>query len=102
VIEHELVKQWAESAPCDEEGCAEQGIPCWLPDEMDGEPGAYYCSKHAFENGYCKWCGRFFGGIEHFDFGQGYCDDCQSEIDNDDCVDDGDELDGFYSPEDAY
>lgn len=76
-----------------------------MPVDIGEEPAEYFCPTHAFDNGYCKGCGRFFGGIESFDFGSGYCDDCQNEIDRNDELDDeldDDDFEGLYSPEDDY
>jgi hypothetical protein len=63
---------------CDEPGCDLPAFECVLP---DGALNGYYCSKHAFDNGFCKMCGMFWAGMESFDFGNGYCDTCQVEVD---------------------
>ena len=41
-------------------------------------------------NGYCAGCGMFYAGIERFDFGGGFCEECQAELDRDDWRDDDD------------
>lgn len=69
--------------PCDHEGCEESiTMPVWLPDSGD-DPDGFYCSEHAFYHGFCKGCGYFWGGIESFEFGNGYCDTCEIELHDD-------------------
>jgi len=63
---------------CDEDGCEKEGCECTLP---DGTLGGRYCTTHAFRNGFCKGCGMFWAGIESFDFGSGYCDNCRTDWD---------------------
>ncbi len=82
-----------EGLRCMEEGCGNIGFECYLPD--DGDEASYaYCAEHAFDNGFCKRCGQFWAGIESFDFGKGYCDNCQYELD-DETDDETDEWDGL-------
>lgn len=70
---------------CCHEGCGEVGYPCYLDDdllagELEGRKATeYLCSVHAVERGYCYGCGRFFAGIDGFDFGPGLCEDCRYE-----------------------
>lgn len=103
MIEHDLVKQSVEEAPCEREGCDQPGFACYLPDASNTDPPfAYLCSEHAFEAGFCKMCGLFEGGVESFEFGPlaGYCDNCKIEVEHMDSEDD----DGFYGydPEDDF
>lgn len=68
---------------CQHEGCTEEGNPCYLDDDLLADPQRvteYLCCNHAPEHGYCWCCGRFFAGIESFDFGNGLCEDCRVEL----------------------
>jgi hypothetical protein len=67
---------------CMEDGCANEGMDCYLPD--DREQASYaYCSEHAFDEGFCKGCGQFWGGVESFEFlNGGYCDECRAALDS--------------------
>jgi hypothetical protein len=97
MIEHPLVKQAVEEAPCQHYGCKEMGFACYLPDP-EYEP-EYFCSEHAFDHGYCKMCGSFNGGIESFEFiNGGYCDECMTEMELNDGIDDECDGDEFYDP----
>lgn len=79
---------------CSEPGCSKRTtIACIVPDtdEIEG----YYCYDHAWRNGYCFGCGQFWGGVESFDFPgphqvSGYCDNCQSDFEEDDYDDEED------------
>lgn len=85
-----------DSAPewgyCDVEGCPHPAIPCWLPDSDYGvdDPDDCLCADHCQDQGYCWGCGRFYAGIEIFDFNpRGLCENCadefaEPEIDEDD------------------
>ena len=74
---------------CEQEGCQNEGIPCWYPDYVEkivGDqlppPDHYYCGDHTFDQGFCSVCGDFWGGIESFEFHHpGLCDNCYSEVD---------------------
>jgi len=79
---------------CEHEDCNERGYACYLP--QSDEPDEYYCPQHAFESGYCKGCGQFWGGIERFGFGSGYCEHCEAEFDDDDYEDDDSGYYDFY------
>lgn len=68
MIEHEFVKQSVESSPCQEAGCTLDGFACYLPDYDSTNEPYFYCSEHAFNNGFCKMCGSFNGGLESFEF----------------------------------
>ncbi|MBK9751827.1 MAG: hypothetical protein IPO91_34385 [Chloroflexi bacterium] len=79
--------EW-EAQPCQHEGCTAMGNPCWLPefDKPEGhgdEPDMWYCDAHMHGSGFCRGCGTFWGGIESFDFGSGFCEHCESEFDDD-------------------
>jgi hypothetical protein len=78
-----LILRWrlGWSIRCQHPGCTNGANPCFL--EPWGQPYEYYCFTHAFEHGYCKGCGQFFAGIESFDFGPGYCDNCRAEWEDD-------------------
>jgi hypothetical protein len=80
---------------CQEAGCNEPAIPCYLPDSQpNDEPDDLLCHKHAPQHGYCGWCGAFWGGIESFDMrASGLCDHCHDEIAHNDHVYDGNLLD---------
>jgi len=46
----------------------------------------YYCQEHCHVEGFCYGCGRFFAGIESFDFAEeqggikGLCGDCEDQF----------------------
>lgn len=88
---------------CERDGCEHEGIDCYLPDDGPERPFAVLCGEHAFESGFCKFCGSFWGGIESFEFGTGYCEDCEFQI-KDACgeLDDDDEPDDSYDPSMDY
>lgn len=71
---------------CEQENCEEEAIECILIDIDGSEHKAYFCSKHAYDNGFCGLCGHFFAGFEFFDFPEaygnirGYCDECSEMI----------------------
>ncbi len=72
---------------CQCEGCSSTDtVACTLDDET-GDPD-YFCIEHAPFMGHCYICGQFWGGIESFDFGPGYCEHCRGDIRSDE--DDGD------------
>jgi hypothetical protein len=77
---------------CQHEGCDREGILCQL-DDNEGDEGEYFCGEHAFEAGYCACCGRFWGGIESFEFGNGLCDNCRDSGDYGDFDEDEDYMD---------
>ncbi|MBX3081696.1 MAG: hypothetical protein KF716_08670 [Anaerolineae bacterium] len=75
---------------CNEEGCSELGIPCYL-NWLHPEPDDWYCTKHAHDQGYCPGCGLFHAGIESFDFSKsGYCANCEDQFSEADDFDDDD------------
>lgn len=88
-----------ERHPCEYPGCTEPGYPCSLNDDLLAEPQRvteYLCATHASERGYCWGCGRFWAGVESFDFRpSGLCDDCQAERDYDAGADEEEDEDGF-------
>jgi hypothetical protein len=49
-----------------------------------------YCIDCAQKLGYCYICGEFWAGIESFDFGPRYCENCASEVEEDE------DDEGFY------
>lgn len=60
-------------------------MACRLPDwgdepKRDDRPDFYYCWEHAQRNGFCKLCGEFWGGVESFDFGSGFCENCADTV----------------------
>ena len=64
------------------ERCTNDGNPCFLTDyESDtgfqDEPSQFFCSDHVHSMGFCEGCGYFYGGIEDFDFGDGFCEWCK-------------------------
>lgn len=88
-----------ENAICQEEGCENKGIPCFIHwfNEDAGRYQTdvdYFCQEHCFENGYCWKCGRFCEGIEAFDFSEtGMCPECEAEPTNVQCPKQGKEID---------
>lgn len=89
---------------CEKDGCAKEGKPCYLPDwgdePSDGKPDFYYCYEHIHSQGFCKMCGQFWAGVESFDFGNGYCDNCNFALRDD--MDDFQREDDFDSVSDYY
>ena len=72
----------AEGHRCEEPGCTSfDAFPC--VHEPDEKNPSLFCSEHAFQHGYCSICGQFWAGIESFDFGPGYCENCKSEVEKD-------------------
>lgn len=69
---------------CQQSGCWARGsISCFLP-EADDTPDYFYCGEHAPVQGFCWSCGRFWGGIESFDFRPlSLCDNCIDQYDDD-------------------
>lgn len=70
---------------CQQDGCQAEGIACYLPDwddepKGDSRPDFYYCWEHCQQNGFCKLCGQFWGGVEMFDFGSGFCEFCEDAV----------------------
>ena len=63
-----------------EDGCGNAGFECFLPDD-ENQASYAYCVEHAFDNGFCRSCGQFWGGIESFEFlNGGLCDNCKDEL----------------------
>lgn len=70
---------------CQHDGCDDVGYACYLDEDLLSDPAKateFLCPRHAVESGYCYGCGRFFAGIEEFDFGSGLCSDCKVEFDD--------------------
>lgn len=67
---------------CQEEGCSKEGFPCRLFDhEVQREFISYFCSEHAQQNGFCWYCGEFWGGVEEFEFEPtGCCPNCKDQF----------------------
>lgn len=85
---------------CQDNGCSNPGEPCWLPDDdCDEQPSHFYCSDHKFQHGFCVMCGNFYGGVECFDFGDGYCDDCNHTLFGREDAWQEDEYESDYDPE---
>ena len=76
-------------ALCEHEGCRRPGNGCWLPEGRD-EPTDWLCSEHAIEAGYCGACGMFWAGVDSFDFGNGWCENCRGSEDYGDESDEDD------------
>lgn len=70
--------------PCDQRGCPNAGQPCWLSDDDVETPSFHYCWDHMAEQGFCVGCGRFWAGIERFDFNpRGLCENCDADAGGD-------------------
>ncbi len=65
---------------CQQGACFAAAYPCYLSESET--PDYWYCWEHMFRQGFCRFCGLFWGGIEEFDFGSGYCPNCQDELDD--------------------
>lgn len=77
---------------CEEPGCTSfDALPCVM--DFDDKNPSYFCPEHAFKNGHCSICGQFWAGIESFDFGPGYCENCRSEVEEEDDYDMDDDYD---------
>ena len=86
----------ADGHRCEQEGCTSfDAFPC-THEPNDTDP-SFYCAEHAFQHGYCYICGQFWAGIESFDFGPGYCENCRSEVEEDES--DEDYEDDYFLPE---
>jgi len=68
---------------CEEPGCDEQAIECYLNDDADTVE--HFCPIHCYKNGYCYGCGNFFCGMEDFDFNNPshLCFNCRTEVNSD-------------------
>ena len=97
---------------CEHEGCLDVGIQCRLTIYNDDYSQWYdeyywYCTEHCHINGFCWYCGEFWGGCEAFDFEPtGCCPNCKDEFKADVCEDDfEDEYEDFLydiQEENAY
>jgi len=66
---------------CEECGTTKGLVDCWLFNYETGKEQHWtYCVDCAPKQGFCWACGQFWGGVESFDFGPGYCENCASEI----------------------
>lgn len=74
------------------EDCTSWDTLACVMDNDDKDP-MWLCPEHAFALGHCSVCGQFWGGIESFDFGPGYCEHCKSDVESD-CYDPDDD-DGY-------
>jgi len=84
---------------CQHKDCQEVGYTYTHPGTNPPET-VFYCANHAQAGGFCYSCGGFFGGMESFDFGDGLCDDCEVEMEDDHDYDpdefgDGDDWAGY-------
>ncbi len=50
---------------CNQFGCGEEAMPCFLDDNDLGEPIEWLCPTHAAENGHCIGCGITSDMNEH-------------------------------------
>lgn len=66
---------------CQREGCWKKGNPCYYPPhgEPDDDVPVWVCCEHMKVEGFCVGCGGFWAGVESFDFGPGWCDNCAPE-----------------------
>jgi hypothetical protein len=80
------IRRRCERGPlCGAQGCDNFGNPCWLPDDIYGEPSCYYCWAHMYDQGFCPACGNFWAGVESFDFSRsGLCENCHGQGNYDD------------------
>lgn len=55
---------------CEVAGCGQPAVACYLPDTdpVTSEPDGLLCVEHAFDQGFCWWCGQFWAGVEAFDW----------------------------------
>ena len=86
-------------AICQVEGCENKGIPCvlrWFNDEIGRYQTDvdYFCQDHCFEMGFCYKCGRFWAGVEDFEFSDTrMCPECEAEPTTVNCPKVGKEID---------
>lgn len=66
---------------CQHPGCTREGMPCFI-ELWSEKPDEFFCHAHAFQYGYCRGCGRFWSGVESFDFGpdRGWCEHCRDQL----------------------
>lgn len=65
---------------CQHEGCTHAGLPCFYPENYSQKPDEFFCGEHCHLAGYCRGCGKFWGGICSFDFSpSGLCENCHYE-----------------------
>ncbi len=95
-VPKEYINTWKSGHKCDQDRCFKDGcVECHVPEtspdadnlQMMLPPSnsiEHFCCDHAFKNGYCICCGEFWGGIEDFDFGNGFCTNCKSACDLED------------------
>ena len=63
---------------CEDNNCFNEAMECILYDhEHDREITFWYCPTHSQPNGFCWYCGQFWGGVESFDF-DGHCPCCDA------------------------
>lgn len=81
---------------CHEPLCNEHAHLYRYPDH-DGEESTIavlYCPEHAVQQGFCRSCGFYAGGLDSFEYGTtaGYCPTCADDVciehDYDDYYDD--------------
>jgi hypothetical protein len=68
---------------CNQEGCTRDGsVECTEPcGPGEEERISHYCPEHCTDNGFCWYCGRFWAGVNAFDFNPaGLCPDCKDEV----------------------
>lgn len=84
---------------CQEPNCTNEGTPCFYPDNDTETPDCYYCTEHAYSQGFCYLCGLFWSCVNTFEFPTiygivpGLCENCSDDIktelgedeDEDDC-----------------
>lgn len=76
------LKRW--TGRCEGCGTIKGLVRCSIYDyERDKEIYFNLCVECAPKHGFCWMCGQFWGGVESFDFGPGYCENCRDEIDYD-------------------
>jgi hypothetical protein len=88
---------------CQHEGCNQAGFECrnFCVDEEEFPP-EFYCGEHAFDHGFCNGCGDFNAGIESFEFlHPGLCDNCYSELRDDDADMEQDEYEEWEDEHDG-
>ncbi len=87
---------------CECGNCEQPGEACGGGYDDQDEPTGYFCDAHMHAAGNCRMCRQFFGAVESFEFGNGFCDDCAWEIKHDADHDDEEDFYDQHEREEDY
>ena len=71
----ELFKNRTIILECQSEGCERQPVYIY----RKGKVKFNYCTYHAYKEGFCNFCGEYYGDTKEYEDGAG-CDRCMQEI----------------------